>query len=361
VSLKRIVILSARVGAGHDGAAAELGRRMRGRGFEVTFYDFLDLLPGRLGQHLCDVYHRQLQTAPRSWDWLLGAMGSPAMANLAIRVARAARPKLLEALESPLNLVVSTYPLASQAVAHLRGTGELATPLAIYLTDPSVHRLCVTKHPAVHIAPNESAAGHARRLGARDVAIASPVVAPTFRPSTGTSETKRARESFGLPLDERLALVLSGSWGVGQVERITRDVAASGVARPVVVCGRNDDLLRRLERHQFPHVYGWVDDMPALMRACDLVVQNAGGLTTMEALTSGLPVITYRCLPGHGRANALVLNDAGLVPWIRERGALPAALARVTPPTDTAEHQDPAVLLEALANRPVTSAAVTPA
>lgn len=48
VPTKRIVILSARVGAGHDGAAAELTRRMRDKGFEVTRHNFLDLLPGRL-------------------------------------------------------------------------------------------------------------------------------------------------------------------------------------------------------------------------------------------------------------------------------------------------------------------------
>lgn len=361
MSVKRIVILSARVGAGHDGAAAELARRMRRRGFEVTVHDFLDLLPGRLGQHLCDAYHRQLRMAPRSWDWLLGALGSPSMASLAIRLSASAKPRLLAALEPSPALVVSTYPLASQALTHLDGTGELTAPVAIYLTDPSVHRLCVTKQSALHIAPNASAAGHARRLGARDVAIAEPVVAPAFRPSTGASETKLARESFGLPYDERLALVLSGSWGVGQVERITRDVADSGEARPVVVCGRNDALLRKLRQLRFPHVYGWVDDMPALMRACDLVVQNAGGLTTMEALASGLPVITYRCLPGHGRANASVLDDAGLVPWVREPAELAAALARVMPAAGAAAHEDPAVLLEALATRPITTPARTPA
>jgi len=62
------------------------------------------------------------------------------------------------------------------------------------------------------------------------------------------------------------------------------------------------------------------------MRACDVVVQNAGGLSSLEALATGLPVITYRCLAGHGRTNAAALDDAGLVPWIRDRDGLVAAL-----------------------------------
>jgi UDP-N-acetylglucosamine:LPS N-acetylglucosamine transferase len=55
-------------------------------------------------------------------------------------------------------------------------------------------------------------------------------------------------------------------------------------------------------------------------------VQNAGGLTTSEALASGLPVLTYRCLPGHGRANAQVLDADGTVPWVRRQEDLPDAL-----------------------------------
>jgi hypothetical protein len=32
--------------------------------------------------------------------------------------------------------------------------------------------------------------------------------------------------------------------------------------------------------------------------------------------------VTYRPLPGHGRANARVLDDAGLAPWATDRADL---------------------------------------
>jgi hypothetical protein len=37
-------------------------------------------------------------------------------------------------------------------------------------------------------------------------------------------------------------------------------------------------------------------------------------------------VLSYRCLPGHGRTNAAALEQAGWIPWIREPGELAAAL-----------------------------------
>jgi UDP-N-acetylglucosamine:LPS N-acetylglucosamine transferase len=324
--MERIVLVSARVGAGHDGAAEELARRYAGRGRRVDRYDFLDLLPGRLGELLCESYHRQLEVAPRSWDWLLGALGTPPLSTVARRFATLAGRELRKVLTSDVTLAISTYPLATHALAQLKRRGVLEAPLAVYLTDPSVHRLCVSRHADLHIAPNEVAQEQASRLGAPWTIVAEPVVAPGFRPVTGEPERAHLRRRFGLPVDARLALVLSGSWGVGQVERIAADIAASGVAEPVVVCGRNDALRAKLAQARVGQVFGWVKEMPELMRACDVVVQNAGGLTTYEAMASGLPVLTYRCLPGHGRANAGVLDAVGAVPWVRDQADLPEAL-----------------------------------
>ncbi|WP_328610706.1 glycosyltransferase [Amycolatopsis sp. NBC_00345] len=322
--MKRVVIVSARVGAGHDGAARELARRLEGRGIGVGRVDFLDLLPGRLGRALCGAYHRQLQVAPRSWDWLLGALGSPVPAAAARRFGALAAPGLAEAV-GDAQLVLSTYPLATHAAARLRARG-LGPALVVYLTDPSVHRLCVSPWADLTVAPNEIAAGQARAFGAVRTMVTRPLVAPGFRPAAGAAERARLRLAHGLPADRALALVVSGSWGVGEVERTVADLVTDGTAEPVVVCGRNDALRRRLERAGLRHVFGWVDTMADLMRACDVVVQNAGGLTTSEALATGLPVLTYRCLPGHGRANAAVLDQDGAVPWVRSSGELGAAV-----------------------------------
>lgn len=342
----RVVILSARIGAGHDGAAVELARRLRARGFEVGCHDFLDLLPGRLGQRLCDTYHRELELAPRSWDWLLAALGSAPLAWAAGRLAALALPRMRAVLGVSPALVVSTYPLASQALGELRRRGELAAPVGVYLTDPSVHRLVVNAYADLHIAPNRHAAAAARALGAGTAEVARPLVAPGFQPA-GPGERDRARDRFGLARHERLALVVAGSWGVGEVEDITEDVAATGAAQPVVVCGHNDALRDRLRQLGVSGVFGWVDDMPSLMRACDVVVQNAGGLTTLEALATGLPVLTYRSLPGHGRANARVLHEIGLVPSV-SKAELGHAL-RTARPAGLPAGDDPAGLFAALA------------
>lgn len=344
--MTRIVIVSARVGAGHDGAAYALAERLSHHDVEVL--DFLDLLPRSLGRRLCGLYHRQLEVAPRTWDWTLRALNTAGTARLAGRAATLACDNLHAALAYGPDLAISTYPLATHALAALRTQGTLTAPLAVYLTDPSVHRLCVSGIADLHLAPNREAGAQALAWGARKVAIAGPLVRARFRPAT-TAERSRARQEFGLPPAGRLALVVAGSWGVGQVGETACDVTASGAAIPVVVCGRNDALREKLLAAGHPHVLGWVEDMPRLMHAVDAVVQNAGGLTTSEALAAGLPVFTYRCLPGHGRANAGVLDRIGVVPWVRSAGDLAAALPAARPPAVAAlPAGDPVPLLEKL-------------
>jgi len=62
------------------------------------------------------------------------------------------------------------------------------------------------------------------------------------------------------------------------------------------------------------------------MHAVDVVVQNAGGMTVQEAAASGLPVISYRCIPGHGLTNAAALHQADVARWARTGSELATLL-----------------------------------
>ncbi|MEU4244854.1 glycosyltransferase [Actinoplanes sp. NPDC026619] len=334
-----IVVLSASIGAGHDGAATEITRRLLGAGLTVRRFDYLDLLPAGWGPTIKQAYARQLTYVPDSWGRLLDAMARPGATRWAARLStRGARRRLLAAAGESPAAVVSTYPLATQALGRLRLAGLLRAPAVAVLTDPSVHPLCVAPGIDLHLSPNEDATARVRDDFGLPVATIAPIVAPAFRPARDAADVLAARKRHGLPPDARLALVVAGSWGVGDIETTVRDLAAATEAIPVMVCGRNSALRDRLAATGTAIALGWVGDMPSLIRAADLVVQNAGGLTCLEALAGGVPVISYRCLPGHGVANAAVLERLGQVPWPRTVGELRDAARSVlrTGPARTA-------------------------
>lgn len=330
-SVPRIAIISGSMGAGHDGVAAELARRLAAAGHPVDRHDVLELLPPALAGMLVDGYTHSLRLAPWAYRTVMAAVDRAAAARLVARTCRAAETRLLAALHPDTAAAVSTFSLASQSLGRLRCTGRLPVPVITYLTDPAVHRTWIAPGSDAYLTPYVTAAAAARRFGAATVRVVSPAVSPDFHPACGRDEIAATRTSFRLPAADRLALIVAGSLGLGNPARTAREVLDTGLATPVVVCGRHTLLRRQLSGIPGVHALGWVDQMPSLMRAADLIIDNAGGLTCLEALTTGLPVLMYRPLAGHGHANAAQLDAAGLVPWVRDpadlRPALAAALA----------------------------------
>ncbi|MFD0137626.1 glycosyltransferase [Streptomyces sp. NPDC003631] len=322
----RVAIISASVGAGHDGAAAELARRLEGDGLRVDRFDLLDLLPVRLGQAVQEIYHRMLVRAPWAYQRIYSSTERAGGGGRVARtLLRSAEERVLRALPPDTGAVVSTYPGASRVLGNLRLGGRLTVPVLTYLTDFSVHPLWVADGVDVHLAAHAVPARQARAAGARDVRTCGPVTDPRFRPGA-REDRDRGRADFGLPEKTPLALLVAGSWGVGPVRQVAKELRDCGAAVPVVVCGRNEALAARLRADGIEHVFGWVDDMPALMHAADVLVQNAGGLTSLEAFAAGLPVASYRCIPGHGLTNAAALDEAGAAVWVRNADDLKKVL-----------------------------------
>ncbi|MBC3841867.1 glycosyltransferase [Streptacidiphilus sp. 4-A2] len=323
----RAVIVSASVGAGHDAVAHELAERLEEAGVVVDRHDFLDVLPGPAGRILVGSYHRMLERAPWSWKLLYGSLDNRrGMSMQASLFTFLAGRRMKALLPDDTAIVVSTYPLASQVLGRLRRSGKVEQRVHTYLTDFSVHALWTSAYIDAHLAIHQVPAAQAREAGCAGVQVIAPVVDRRFTPVTPRLR-RAARARLGLSQDARLALLVGGSWGAGEIERTVGDVeAADPGITCIVVCGRNEVLRERLLAAGVRHAYGWVDDMPSLMHAADVLVQNAGGITVLEAVAAGLPVVTYRSIPGHGLTNAAALDEAGVARWVRNQSDLGEAL-----------------------------------
>ena len=127
-----------------------------------------------------------------------------------------------------------------------------------------------------------------------------PLVGDRFRAVAGLRPCRGAGRARARPTT-RAACSWSPARGasVTSPARSTRSCAA-GDFHPVVVCGTGREAPGRARRARgHGTILGWTDDMPALMAACDVMVENAGGLTANEAFAVGLP---GRHLPAHRRA-----------------------------------------------------------
>ncbi|MBP0462169.1 galactosyldiacylglycerol synthase, partial [Streptomyces bomunensis] len=124
----------------------------------------------------------------------------------------------------------------------------------------------------------------------------------------------------------------AGAWGVGtHIARTARWVAGAGY-EPVVLCGRNAELRRDVERVPGARAVGWTDDMPGLLAGAHALVDNAAGQTALEALAAGVPVVGYRPIPGHGREGVKRMAREGFTDYARDSWALVRSLDALTAP-----------------------------
>jgi UDP-N-acetylglucosamine:LPS N-acetylglucosamine transferase len=340
----RVLIVSGSVGAGHDGAAHELASRLTAAGVDVVVRDFLAAVPRPVATLLRDGYTTTVAHVPAAFELLFRRLEHRgflwAAERTICRMAEAAVSGWVAAHRP--DVVVSTYPPASQTIGDLRASGRLAARTITYLTDPAVHVSWL--HPAVddHLTVTTTAAAQGRRDYGVEFTVGGPLVPARFGTPLRSGEAPALRRELGLPAGGPVALLVAGSLGLGDVPGTVRDVARAGVT-PLVLCARNEPLRRRIERESGAVALGWRTDVDRLVHLADVMVQNAGGLSFTEALVAGLPAVTYRAIPGHGRANAAVLDAGGLAPWARTADELGAHLwAVLRRPRTTPRFPDPA-------------------
>jgi len=314
----RVLVVSGSVGAGHDGAASELAARLRDAGGIVEVRDFLAAVPRPVAWLLREGYLNTVERIPAAFEFLYQRLEhkGPFWRAEAVLVARGADGIARWVADFRPDVVVAVYPPAVQAVGMMRGTGRLTMPAMSYLTDPAAHVSWL--HPAldVHATVTEATARQAAADYGVACTVAGPLVPARFSVRPDPARLAALRAELGLRDGSPVALLGGGSLALGEVAPTARLLTASG-ATALVLCARNEPLRRRLERLPGVLPLGWRTDVHELVHVADVLVQNSGGLSLTEALVAGLPAVTYRPIPGHGRANAAVLDASGLVPWAR--------------------------------------------
>jgi len=324
----RVLILTAAVGSGHVVAGGALGEELGRAGWEVELRDGLEIMSPVPAERLGGMYVGQVRHLPRPLALLLWTISFRGTADL-VRVSVGALfgGRLLEVVRttSP-DLIVSTYPLVTAALGHLRRRGRITVPVAALVTDYGVHPMWVSPALDVHLVASEVSAGMVERAGGKATVVRMPLREGFRRPLS----REEARRTLGLPLRVPVALVVGGAWGIGDLAGCVRTVAGTRACHVVAVTGRNEVLRRRLQ-HEYAgkddvRIVGWTEEMPLLMSAADFLVQNAGGVTCLEAAALGLPVLLYRPIPGHGAINARAMERAGVALWARSAGELEAII-----------------------------------
>lgn len=333
----RVLILTASVGEGHDLPARTLAAQLRAERAEtkVVIEDGLAAM-GRLFVAINEraprvIFYRLLWVFDLSF-WLF-ARFAPTRRGAQLLLALVAGPRLSRLVDRVKpDVVVSVYPVTTEVLGWLRRRGRLDVPACAAITDLAAMRYWAARGIDLHLVTHPESISEVRQVAGRKTAVhcVHGLTAPEF---VEPREQADARRALSLPPAGKIVLVSGGGWGVGDLESAAQTaLATDGVAGVACLCGRNDELRRRLE-HRYganPHVrvVGFTDRMGDWLAAADALVHSTAGLTVLEAHIRGCPTISYGWGRGHIRLNNKAFRRFGLADVATSPAELAAALRR---------------------------------
>jgi UDP-glucose 4-epimerase len=328
---RRVLVLSADIGEGHDLPARALATKLRAEspGVEVRVADGLRAM-GRLMTLLI----RDGSWVSFNWlPWLFEAQyfllaRFPPTRWLALKLgcllcARGLRRTIRA--DDP-DVIVSTYPGTTAILGELRRRGRLEVPVVSAITDLAGLRFWA--HPGVdlHTITHRESTEEVERIAGPGSARWAQ--APTSTEFFAPRSKIEARRRLALPEDGNVVVVSGGGWGIGDLAGAVQTALEMDASAVVCLGGHSERARRRLERHFGSNarvrLLGFTDRMSDLLAAADALVHSTAGLTVLEAQIRGCPVISYGFAVGHIRANNRAYRRFGLA----RVATSPAALRR---------------------------------
>lgn len=220
----------------------------------------------------------------------------------------------------PCDLFVSVHPLINIPLLRAMRRRGIRNPYIIVVTDlVSTHTAWFADEATRVIVPTEQAIKKALQACVQPEKL-KVIGLPVAERFTSNSKSKsELREELGWAQDKLMVLLVGGGEGMGPLEDIARRINQSGLdVALTVVTGRNQKLKESLEKWDWKipaHIFGFVREMPAFMRAADILLTKAGPGTISEALIAGLPIILYHRISGQEEGNVAYVIDEGAGVW----------------------------------------------
>jgi processive 1,2-diacylglycerol beta-glucosyltransferase len=321
---KKILVLSASVGAGHMRAAqaVELAARIVAPDAEVKNVDVLTLTNAAFRKVYGAAYLDLVNKAPHVLGYFYDHMDKPRGADdrrdrIRLLVEKLNLKSLCDLIECEhWDVIINTHFMPAEIIASMKKKRKLKTPQMTVTTDFETHRLWVNQPCEWFTTATDEGAAYLAHRGVPEstISVTGIPIHPVFAEE---KDPAACRKRQGINGGRPVLLQMAGGFGVGPVQEIFEAIVS--VKTPVelvVVAGKNTKLKQKLEAANVPSrhrvkVLGFTDQMDELMAAADLLISKPGGLTTSEALARGCGMVVVNPIPGQESRNSDFLLENG--------------------------------------------------
>lgn len=318
----KIIIAHASAGQGHKAAADSLFAYFKDHfpEHQIEVVDILDATGKWFSRFYSVGYHIIASRFQPLWAALYALVRIPFIGSFFHGISRVSARAFIKHLKavSP-DAVITTHFFPAEIVSYLRERQELKARFFCVITDFGLHPFWVVRNCDGYFVACEHTAEELQRAYI----------------------LKDAIKVFGIPIKEAFsckhpvfhqpikALLMTGSFGFAYTEQIVS--ALHGVIDLYVVCGKNNALLERLKRKKYKKVtlFGFTSQIPLLMSEVDVLITKPGGVTIAEALSSDLPMLFIKGIPGQETQNGVILESYGCAIRVRNTRELKDMVAHL--------------------------------
>lgn len=312
--MKKILILTAAFGEGHNSAARGIRQglaQVAGREVRVELHDLFSETYGVANDWAREMYLGFINSWPQGWARVYRWLNRQQKFAGNFRVFFTLKKQFLRLLgEFEPDVIVSVYPAYSHMLDEMLGPTERnCGKRVVIITDSlSVNAIWYRCSADYFLLPNAPSAAVLHNAGI------SPDKTRTFGFPVSPEFAEPGEFRPSPTENSRRVLYLVNARKAFAPELVLRLAAIQGIALTVAV-GRDRRLRRaisdvqRLAPHPFELV-GWSEELPRLLRSSHLLISKAGGATVQEAFAAGCPMIVNHMIPGQEEGNARYLVEA---------------------------------------------------
>ena len=356
--IKKVLIMSASTGGGHNRAARAIKEELESRtidnmSIECEIVDSLKLVNNTMDKVISRGYENSALYTPKAYgsvyrfsETTIASKNEFKTNPLTSLMARKFKHLLNE---STPDLIIGTHPFPMIALSTLKKNNNIHSlsrsesfykstkvdipPMISVLTDYTTHSTWIQNEIDYYIVGHE----YVKELLVYEGVDSEKVKAfgiPVEKSFLSHRDRETVLTELGLSPEKLTVLLMGGSFGAGNIKETLEDlIAIDRDFQILVITGRNEHLKDKLSKMLDSTIHnknicllGYTNKMNDILASIDVLISKPGGLTTTEALLNDVPMIVPYFIPGQEEENLDFLTNCGAALRTTKKYSLPVLL-----------------------------------
>ena len=356
--IKKVLIMSASTGGGHNRAARAIKEELESRtidnmSIECEIVDSLKLVNNTMDKVISRGYEKSALYTPKAYgsvyrfsETTIASKNEFKTNPLTSLMARKFKHLLNE---STPDLIIGTHPFPMIALSTLKKNNNIHSlsrsesfykstkvdipPMISVLTDYTTHSTWIQNEIDYYIVGHE----YVKELLVYEGVDSEKVKAfgiPVEKSFLSHRDRETVLTELGLSPEKLTVLLMGGSFGAGNIKETLEDlIAIDRDFQILVITGRNEHLKDKLSKMLDSTIHnknicllGYTNKMNDILASIDVLISKPGGLTTTEALLNDVPMIVPYFIPGQEEENLDFLTNCGASLRTTKKYILPVLL-----------------------------------